>query len=90
MNSHWTTWQYPIPTGFFFGVAQHSGRYFKLSISRRNSFVVSAGVLDCVRHAGKKMRLSGDRNKMAIEINDLLNDVHQSIAKALAGKIRRK
>jgi hypothetical protein len=30
--------------------------------------------------------LSGDRNEIEIEINDLLDDVDQSIAKALAGK----
>lgn len=57
-----------------------------LSISRRNSFDASAGVLDCVRHAGRKIRLAGDRNEVDIGINDLLDDVDQSIAKALAGK----
>jgi len=38
---------------------------------------------------GRKIRLSGDRNEVDIEINDLLDDVDQSIAKALAAKIYR-
>jgi DNA-binding IscR family transcriptional regulator len=41
-------------------------------------------ILDCVRNAGKNIKLAGDRDE--VEIEDLLDDVDQSIAKALAEK----
>jgi membrane protein len=43
-------------------------------------------ILDCVRNAGRKVKMPLDRNPEETEINDLLLDVEQSIAEGLHGK----
>ena len=43
-------------------------------------------ILDCVRNAGRKVKMPLDRNAEETEINDLLLDVEQSIAEGLHGK----
>ena len=43
-------------------------------------------ILDCVRNAGRKIKMPVDRSTEETEINDLLLDVEQSIAEGLHGK----
>lgn len=43
-------------------------------------------ILDCVRNAGKKIRIQADRSKEENEVNSLLSDLDQSSAKNLDGK----
>ena len=43
-------------------------------------------ILDCVRNAGKKIRIQADRSKEENEVNSLLSDLDQSSEKNLEGK----
>jgi membrane protein len=43
-------------------------------------------ILDCVRHSGKKPKAANESGAADDEINGLLQDIDESIAKALAGK----
>ena len=43
-------------------------------------------ILDCVRHSGKKIKAANARDSADDEINALLQDIDDSISKALAGK----
>jgi membrane protein len=43
-------------------------------------------ILDCVRHSGKKIKSAGDQSGADDEVNALLHDIDESIARVLAGK----
>jgi DNA-binding IscR family transcriptional regulator len=43
-------------------------------------------ILDCVRNSGKKIKVANDRGDADNQINTLLQDIDESITKALAGK----
>jgi membrane protein len=43
-------------------------------------------ILDCVRHSGKKIKSAGDQSGADNEVNALLHDIDESIARVLAGK----